>query len=111
MHEKQNSRIQKLRSEQHAYFIFFDQKIYFPINKKTKVFVAQKLLKVTISQKLRIAQKESLMHKMSARLIAIYPENFATYDESCIFLVNIVISEESGGGRLHIGNWDRSKNP
>ena len=44
----------------------------------------KKLLKVTISQKIRIAQKKSFMEKMSARSIPITPANLATCEESWI---------------------------
>ena len=41
--------------------------------------------KVTVSQKLIIAQKISFMQKMSARSIPIYPEHFTSFEESWIF--------------------------
>ena len=36
-------------------------------------------------QKLRIAQKKSLMQKMSVRSISIFPANLATFKENEIF--------------------------
>ena len=46
-----------------------------------KFLLTQKLLKATIFQKLRIAQKK-IMQKMNFRSIAIYPANFAPFEES-----------------------------
>ena len=41
-----------------------------------------KLLKRTISQKLKIAQEKLFMRKMSVRSIAIYPANLVTFAEN-----------------------------
>ena len=52
---------------------------------KKKICLTQKLIKVTISQKLRIAHKKSFVQKMSALSIPIYPANLAIFKESWCF--------------------------
>ena len=47
------------------------------LGKKLWFFLTQKLLKVTIFQKLKITQKILFMQKMSAKSIPIYPANVA----------------------------------
>ena len=48
--------------------------------------IIKKILKVTISQKLRIEQKILFARKMSAKSIPIYLANLATFEESLIFV-------------------------
>ena len=58
-------------------FHFFKKKKF--TSEKNLGFLTQKFLKVTISQKLKIAEKISFMQKMSARSILILPANLATF--------------------------------
>ena len=52
------------------------------LGKKLWFFLTQKLLKVTIFQKLKITQKILFMQKMSPELIPIYSANLATFEKS-----------------------------
>ena len=61
--------------------IFWDQHHFW----RKKIRKTQKLLKVTLSQELRIAYKKSFVQKMSTRSIPIYPVNLATFEENWIF--------------------------
>ena len=85
-----NSKTKNRTKKAHSYKNF-DQNIAhllfycFTWGKKLPIFLTQKLLKVIIYQKLRIAQKKLFMRKMSARSIPIYPANLVIFEESWIF--------------------------